>query len=735
MPIAPPQSVLEAFSASVSHLVQRVEIYEFDGTTPWKPHIWPDLLENGTVNVSYDSEGERRNADLSLYNGDGEIDKRPDNFYYDKVLKVFYGIHVDEAPRQPTICIVEEFGLPGQAVKLKNMLTAAGFTRVRVNTTATTFAQVATFDVLISVAVDYAHNVALLTDAYNAGKSVLTFNLTATAAQMPLIVGTAGASTVTAARTHWIQPSGPAHPAQSGWSSFMTPDQYLIESLSFTPDGTMPAGWVWNPASTAVMDSVVFFNRPASARIDPSGSTLTQFQRTLPVTPGEKLTFAVHARADAAYNGTGSNSKLRVGTTTGTHLVSAPYDATRLTGGDWTRVSVDYTVPAGTTALQIRLDTDHTAGTLWLDEVEVTRETAPPVFRRITAAAAGATAIGLWQDLNNGTSSAIIAREQGGGSKWLHIQHTEFDPAALGGAATQVRGMLSAALDWLDDFEPIDYWETQIGEFVFEDIDTDSTNPDLMRVTCKDYAARCMQSKLQTGTTYTAGTSFEGFIKAQASNAGCHKQMVPPTTVTLPKDITYEADTERWKIMRETATALGFELFFNSQGYLVVRPFQDPLLTPAALILESGADGNLVSQATKASGARIKNWIVARGESSDSTVLPVWAEAKNEQPQHPARIAKLGPRFDSFTSPLLTTTAQCKKMAEDLLRVAGLEEFSMDFSAILFPWLEVGEIVEVRPDENSGSLQEPERYLLSTVTFPLDLSPMSGTGKRVTIIV
>lgn len=583
MPTAPPQSVIEAFSASVSHLIQRVEVYEFDGTTPWKPQIWDNLLVDGTVNVSYDSD-ERRNADIALNNDDGEIDKRPDNFYYDKVLKVFYGIHVDQKPRQPTICIVEEFGLAGQAVKLKNMLTAAGYTRVRVNTTATAYSQVASFDILISLSADYAHNLALLTDAYNAGKSVLAFNLTATAGQEPLAIGAAGASTVTAANGYQISATaGAAHPVQSGWTTF-----------TVTPSTT---------------------------------------------------------------------------------------------------------------------------------------------FRRITGAAAGATTIGNWYDAVNGTSSAIIAREAAGGARWLHIQHAEFDQTVLGGAYDQVCGLVGAAARWLDTYEPIDYWDTQIGEFVFEDIDTDSKDPGLMRVTCKDYTARCLQAKLPTATTYTAGTSFDGFIKAQASNSMCFKQSVPPTGKTLPKDLTYEADTERWKIMKETSTAMGYELFFNSQGYLVLRPFQDPLLTPASLVLSDGENGNLVDKSSKASGNRIKNWIVARGESSDATVLPVWAEAKNDQVGHPARISKIGPRFDSFTSPLLTSTAQCQETANNLLRVAGLEEFTMNFSAILFPWLECGEIVELTPDSNDDSIQEPERFLISTLSFPLDMNPMSGTGKRVTIIV
>lgn len=583
MPAAPSRPVIDAFLASISHLEQRVEIYEFDGTTPWKPDIWDELLVDGTVNVSYDSD-ERRNLDITLANYDGQINEHPANFWYDKVLKVFYGIHVDEHPDQPTICIVEEFGAAGQAVKLKNMLTAAGYTRVRVNTTATTYSQVSNFDIYISVSADYAHNVALLTDAYNAGKSVLTFNLTATAAQLPTIVGTAAASTVSAPSGHTISAiAGVAHPVQSGWTGF--------------------------------------------------------------------------------------------------------------------------TVPTAAT------------------------------FRRITAVASGATAVGNWFDATNGTSSAVIVREAAGGARWVHIQHIEFDPAALGDSTDSVRGLVGAAVGWLDNYEPVGYWETQIGEFVPEQIDTDGQNPELMRVTGKDYTARCLYAKLPTATTYAAGTSIEGLISAQAANAKCYKQMLPPTGKTLPKEITFEADTERWKIIKEFANTAGFEVYFNAQGYLTMRPYQDPLLTPASLVLSTGDEGNLVEKSSTTSGNSLRNWIVVRGESSDSTVLPVWAEAKNEQSTHPARIAKIGPRFDSFTSSLYTTTAQCQEAANNLLRVASLEEFSINFSAILFPWVECGEIVQLDPDADDSQLSEPERYLITSLTFPLDMSAMSGTGKRVTLVV
>jgi hypothetical protein len=72
---------------------------------------------------------------------------------------------------------------------------------------------------------------------------------------------------------------------------------------------------------------------------------------------------------------------------------------------------------------------------------------------------------------------------------------------------------------------------------------------------------------------------------------------------------------------------------------------------------------------------------------------------------------------------------QAIELAKSLLSVAALEEFELDFSSVLFPWIEPGEIVEMYdPDSEYWG---PSRYLLTSLTFPLDLSPMSGKGKRV----
>lgn len=580
---APPQSVLDTFLAPTSRLEQRMEICEFDGVTPWKPELWNALVD-GTVTVSYDSD-ERRNLDMTLDNFDGSLNHNPSNLWYDKVFKLFYGIHVDQKDRSPSIVIAEEFNAVGQALAMKNLLNAAGYNKVRVNVNAAGIADLIDYDIVISISADYTHKLALLQEAFGAGKCVLTANPQSTAAQLPYLISTAAAGTTLVSGTHEMRKNtANAHPVQTGWVNF----------------------------------------------IAPSGVT----------------------------------------------------------------------------------------------------------YRKITAITAGAVQAGDWWDATNGSSPGLIAKQDSSGARWVHLQHFNFTmPGMTPEDVTSLQGLLGSIASWLDIFDPVDYWEVQIGEFVPIQIGVDSADPELLRITGKDYTDRCLYAKLPTATTFSAGTSIDGIVLAQASNSKCFKTALPPSLKVLPKDVTYEADTERWKIMKELSNSINYEIYFNSMGYLTWRPYQDPLLTPPTLILSSGPAGNLVTKSSTASSSRLRNHIVVRGESSDMNVLPVWAEAKNTQPTSPSRISKIGDRMESFVSALFTTTAQCQEAATMLLRVSALEEFAMDFSAILFPWIECGEILELAAADTTTAINEPQRFLISSLSLPLNGEPMSGNGKRVTVVV
>lgn len=275
-------------------------------------------------------------------------------------------------------------------------------------------------------------------------------------------------------------------------------------------------------------------------------------------------------------------------------------------------------------------------------------------------------------------------------------------------------------------------WEAQVGEFMIDRIDEDHF-PFVVKVTGRDYTKKCQNSKFTTATAFAENTAIETAIGAMAQNSGITKLVLPVTGSSLGKDYYFERGVSRWEAMKQIAVAFGWELFFDAQGYLTMREFLDPLQAPLSATLQTGPSvGNLASYSKSVNDTRLYNHIIVTGEANDETVIPVMAEAINTEPSSPTRVAAIGDRLYQYTSSFITSEAQAQNVADKFLKIHALEEYDLNFNSIAMPWLEVGEIVEfVDPRPSAG---QPSRFLLSSISIPLGLGPMSGNAKRVTVV-
>lgn len=95
----PPLPVLEqallALSASMSHVVRRVDIFEEDGTSLW---MGDAPTSEGSVSVD-GTRDERRTLDLTLYNENGVLAHRPNGFWYDKIIKPYRGVQLSDGTK------------------------------------------------------------------------------------------------------------------------------------------------------------------------------------------------------------------------------------------------------------------------------------------------------------------------------------------------------------------------------------------------------------------------------------------------------------------------------------------------------------------------------------------------------------------------------------------------------------------------------------------------------------
>jgi hypothetical protein len=277
-------------------------------------------------------------------------------------------------------------------------------------------------------------------------------------------------------------------------------------------------------------------------------------------------------------------------------------------------------------------------------------------------------------------------------------------------------------------------WEIQVGEFMIDRIDEDRF-PNAVKVTGRDYTKKCMITKLSQSISFPAGTAVEVIIKALASNAGITKFNLPVTNRAYAGTTIFARGTERWKVMKQIADTIGYEIYFAPNGYLTMSPYPDPTTTPLAWTFKPGGpDGSLVDYRRSSNDNNIFNHITVTGATNEVNGLTttIFAEARNTNPNSPTRISRIGERSKNYDSDYLTTTEEAFHMATVMLNINSLEEYDVSFSSLILPWLDASMIVGVVEGEESEYV--PKRFLLTNYTLPMALGPMTGTAKRVTIV-
>lgn len=566
----PSQSVQDAFLAPVSEILRRVEIYEHDGETPWRPDLWDDILVEGTV-AADNSSDERRTIDLTLANPDSAIDPTIGKFWYDKVIKPFYGVKLSRDVSKTKVAVIEAPSAEDATAFIDMVSTPDVLCFYR--PAAESIAELAAFDVIVALGgTEPLVKADLIADAFDAQKSVLTASTVGSVSQFPVL----GAST--------------------------------------------------SPAA----------NLGAGAQVEPSlGAELSS-------------------------------------------LIPEP----------WT---IAKAYPRA----------------------------------RITRVLSGVEVVA-----NVDSGPAIISRAFLAGARWIHMQQPGFTTDWFGGdTRANCARFVSGAVRWLDVSAYTTEWETQLGEYVQDSASTSSEDPGLVLISGRDYVKRCLVSRLPASTTYDKERPIEDVIRNMALNSKVRKISLPRTGAVLDRDMTWEADADRWSIMKDLATSNNYDLYFDTQGVLVMEKFRDPSTSPVDLLLNVGPLGNLVSRGLSTSDSQLFNHVVVVGEGADGDTPPVWAEALNNHPASPSRIDVLGDRVIRHQAATITTLSQARDLAESMLSVAALEEFELNFATPLLPWVKPNQVLALT--EEAAGTWGPDRFLLASLSMPLDLSPMTGTGKRI----
>lgn len=334
--------------------------------------------------------------------------------------------------------------------------------------------------------------------------------------------------------------------------------------------------------------------------------------------------------------------------------------------------------------------------------------------------------------LGSTLTHAVVAYQSDDDTRWFH---NNFKGSYHTSINVQLGNLTSIGLDWVEAKDRIYEWETQTGEFMIDDISEDHF-PSHLKITGRDYTKKLLTAKFAQATSFPQGASLDGTVKTIATNAGISKFKLGSGGIPIQALATFDRTTSRWEGLKGLCDSHNVEIFFSPDGFLTTRPFRDPVLSPAGLTLSTDPSrGNLVSYSKKSSSMRIYNQVVVTGDNQDdaSNGIIYQGIAENHNPASPTSIENLGQIITYFyTSSFYTSSQQCQATADAMLKIKSLEDFQLAFGAIIFPWLEAGEVVDFQ-DPKPG-VDQPTRFLLVSFDLPMALGPMSGSAKRVTII-
>ena len=106
-----------------------------------------------------------------------------------------------------------------------------------------------------------------------------------------------------------------------------------------------------------------------SLKIDAAGSVkIISLNVRIPVYQGQQLEFSLWYKTTDNFNGTSDNNKFRVGKQDGTLLTSYGFSGPFT---EWTNRVATLTVGSGITELELRIDSNHSSGTVWWDDISI----------------------------------------------------------------------------------------------------------------------------------------------------------------------------------------------------------------------------------------------------------------------------------------------------------------------------------------------------------------------------
>lgn len=279
-----------------------------------------------------------------------------------------------------------------------------------------------------------------------------------------------------------------------------------------------------------------------------------------------------------------------------------------------------------------------------------------------------------------------------------------------------------------------------LGIYRIETVGTNDTSEGVeISVTGLDRSARIIDAKFEKPYEIVAGTQLiEAIMDVITEVYAAVQTRFADIDAALPKIVAAEGD-DRWQFLQDIVSALGLELYFDAEGYLVLRPIPAVGSTePVAGIVEGrwGVDvsdpedypATLLNAGREWGRDEARNKWIYTGENTDNDT-PVRGEAVDDNPNSPTYyFSNFGRKPDFQSSSFISTVDQAEQAAEgSKARNLGISQ-QVNFGALVNPALEVNDVVRIRRKRTDIN----EDHILDSITIPCGPEdPMSGQTRTV----
>lgn len=236
-----------------------------------------------------------------------------------------------------------------------------------------------------------------------------------------------------------------------------------------------------------------------------------------------------------------------------------------------------------------------------------------------------------------------------------------------------------------------------------------------VRLTTFDRSIRLIDARIEEAYQIPSGTNVITAIRDLLLGGWPEMPHAFPETSHTTPELFLQEGEDRWAFAQTMAANIGLDLYFDGDGVCIMNPVSNMTGTPAAEIVE-GPEGVLVDAGRRMARTGVYNAVIARGENTDPAIPPCRGVAIDDDPSSPTYYhGDFGrkPRF--YTSPFLTTDAQCADAAAAILaREIGTSQ-GVQFGALVLPHLEPDDLIQITRAEAGID----ELNVIENLTFPL----------------